>query len=422
MIPEVLLVQSNSNGRVKFIKLICDNDTVHREWGLVGGKTQTTSNTYDYINKGKSNELSPAAAADIDFYRIIEIKKKEGYVVTDSIDNIPNLNNDLMDFENLPVNFCVSKPHTKISRSKFNKLIKNKVARSFIKENGLCHFVLITSNGGIKIYTRRVDDHTSKYGKLVESIKEHNFSPNTLFVGEIIIDPELGMPHMQAFKRVSSISRSDTLKGKVKDDISKTLKLQEETPVKMVVFNVLFAGGEDVTGGTYEQVLDSIKGKLHGDLLEPREAEFETYNEAYEWVKENIDMHEGLVVWNMEENAEITYNGKPNRRACYKLKATREDDVVAYGWEEGSGAKQGKVGSLLIGKYNSEGKIVPLGKVGSGLKIKQGECEIDYWEFPCVIEIEYEQRFPTGSYQFPRFSKKHGEKVPSEVILDQNGM
>jgi ATP-dependent DNA ligase len=124
----------------------------------------------------------------------------------------------------------------------------------------------------------------------------------------------------------------------------------------------------------------------------------------------------------MEENAEITYNGKPSRRACYKLKATREDDVVAYGWEEGSGAKQGKVGSLLIGKYNSEGKIVPLGKVGSGLKIKQGECEIDYWEFPCVIEIEYEQRFPTGSYQFPRFSKKHGEKVPSEVILDQNGM
>jgi ATP-dependent DNA ligase len=124
-----------------------------------------------------------------------------------------------------------------------------------------------------------------------------------------------------------------------------------------------------------------------------------------------------MVVWNIDENAEITYNGKPNRRACYKLKAKEEDDVVAYGYTEGSGSKQGKVGSLLIGKYNKEGEMVEMGSVGTGLKIKEGDCEIENWTFPCVIEIEYEQQFETGRYQFPVFIKKHGDKIPEEVVL-----
>lgn len=427
MIPEIILVQLHSGGRVKFIILRCDHDTVHREWGLIGGKTQTTSNTYDYINKGKSNELTPAQAADADYHRIIETKMKEGYIETDSLDNIPSLEDPNMDFNNLPVQFCCSKPSTSISSKKFNALMKSGNGASFIKENGSHHYALITSDGEVKIYTRRIEDHTRKYPTIVDAVKSTGLLPNTLLCIEFGVDKsEKFDTHMKRFKRFQSISKSDTLKGVVKEDITKTMRLQEETPVTGLVFNVLFLDGQDYTTRPYRYIFNFIKGiesmDQTGLLSAPKQMDFTTYEEAYDWCHKNLDDVEGLVFWNMDENAEITYNGKPKRRACYKIKPVREDDVIAYDWLEGSGAKQGKVGSLLIGKYNKKlTEIIPMGRVGSGLKIKQGECEVGYWDFPCVVEIQYDQRFETGHYQFPRFSKIHESKLPTDVVVDDDG-
>lgn len=422
-----ILVQRNTHGRVKFIELILEYDTVKRVWGLVGGKTQTTSNTYDYINKGKANELDPLEAASEDYDRIIEIKMKEGYLKTESLDDLPNLDNTAMNFDDLPVQFCCSKPYTSIPAKKYEGFINEAKVRTFIKENGLCHFIAVTSTGEVKIYTRRIDDHTVKYPRIVTAIKELGIPKNSLIAAEFTVGiSDDFTTHMDRFKRIQSISRSDTLKGKVKNSIKKTLALQEETPVNAVMFNILYLDGFDRTTVDYNSTIDIMRDMesydTSGYIATPREMTFTTYIEAYDWAFEHISMIEGFVVWLKDENAEITYNGKPSRRACYKLKAVREDDVIAYDWKEGTGAKQGKVGSLLIGKYNKElTKIIPMGNVGSGLKIKEGECEVDYWDFPCVVEIEYEQRFPTGKYQFPRFSKRHEDKVPSDILVNEEG-
>lgn len=422
---KIILVQKNIHGRVKFITLILEDATVSREWGLIAGKTQTTSNTYDFINKGKANELSPSEAALDDFNRLTIKKKKEGYIEIESLDKLPDLEENRMDFNDLPVQFCCSKPHTKITSKKLDKLITKNLVRFFIKENGLCHFVLITSENEVKIYSRRIDDHTKKYPKLTKAFDNLKLPAGTLIAIELVIDDSLYKMHMERFQRVSSISKSDVLKGQVQESIEKTLALQEETPVIAMMFNILYLDGFDRTTVDYDSTItimqDMESYDTSGFIKTPREIVFPSYDEAYVWVKNNKLTIEGLVVWNKEENAEITYNGKPNRRACYKLKAVAEDDVIAYDWLEGSGSNQGKIGSLLIGKYNFEGELTPLGKVGSGLKPKQGDCEIDNWSFPCVIEIEYEQRFPTGKYQFPRFSKKHEDKIPSDILLDERG-
>lgn len=427
MVQEIILVQLHSGGRIKFIILRCDDRTVHREWGLIGGKTQTTSNSYNFINKGKSNELSPAAAASADFDRLVDVKKKEGYIEVDSLDNIPSLEDPNMHFEYLPTQFCCSKPNTSIKEHKCNELIETGAGKFFIKENGSCHYALITADGSVKIYTRRIDDHTIKYPKLVEAIEQVELLPNTLLAIELgVARSEEFDTHISRYKRFQRISKSDTVKGKVKDDITKTLKLQEETPVVGLVFNILFLNGQDYTTRPYRYIIDILEAIEDMDttkiLSSPKEMSFGNYTEAMIWASDNIEHIEGFVFWDMSKNAEITFNGKPNRRACYKIKAVREDDVIAYDWKEGTGAKQGKVGSLLIGKYNKElTEIIPMGRVGSGLKIKQGECEVDYWNFPCVIEINYDQRFETGLYQFPRFSKVHENKIPKEVVVDDKG-
>jgi len=427
---ETILVQRHSTGRVKFVTLSLDGDTLNREWGLLKGKVQKTSHTYDYINKGKANELNSEEAALADYFRIIEKKTKEGYITTESLDVLPDLENNNMNFENLPEQFCCSKPHTEISKSKLDKLKEEHKAKFFIKENGLCHYILVTDTNEIKIYTRRIDDHTRKYPKIVEAVQAIGYPPNTLLIVELTIDPALNLPHMESFNLMSSISRSDTLEGKVKENITQTLFLQEQHPVKAVVFNMLFHNGEDLTSLSYSSIInlyidyfDNYKLEIFDApkqivLIKPFELFFDSYDQAFAWAEENKKKYEGLVVWDVTANAEITYNGKPNRRACYKLKASQEDDVVAYDWKEGTGAKQGKIGSLLIGKYNLKGQMIPMGNVGSGLKIKEGDCEVENWTFPCVIEITYDQKFPTGKYQFPRFNKKHEDKVPSDIIID----
>ena len=427
MEQRALLVQLHSGGRVKFIIFEQIGAIINRAWGLINGKQQTTSNTYSYINKGKSNELSPIQAAEADFKRLVDTKKKEGYIEINDLDDIPDLDNFEMDFDNLPVQFCCSKPHTTITEVLCNKLLDAGEAEFFIKENGSCHYVLVTSTGAVKIYTRRIDDCTAKYPKLVKIVADMGLEPETLLALELGVDPtEEFNTHISRFKRFQSISKSDTVNGKVKDDVTKTLQLQEETPVTGLLFNILFMGGKDCTSYSYREVIQLLKDTAFKDktktIRPPEEMPFKNHAEAMKWAKSNLDTVEGLVLWKLDENAEITYNGKPNRRACYKIKAVREDDVIAYDWKEGTGAKQGKVGSLLIGKYNKDlTEIIPMGRVGSGLKIKQGECEVGYWTFPCVIEIEYDQRFETGNYQFPRFSKVHENKVPEEVVVNEEG-
>jgi len=420
---EIILVQNHSTGRVKFVILTLVGDTITRKWGLVGGKIQTTFHTYGYINRGKANELNPDEAAKADYTRLIETRLKEGLQIAKSLDDLPDLNNNQMDFNNLPVQFCCSKPNTSISKTKCNKLIKDKLARFFLKYNGLCHYILVTSIGEVKIYTRRINDHTKKYLNIVKTIEDMKLPYNTLLIAEFVIDPELKISHMEGFKLMQSISKSDTLNGELKEDIKTSLALQEKHKVIAVVFNVLFSDREDFTEENYEDSLGFLTKSLiaNSSVILPKEKLFDSYNEAYGWVDKNKMQYEGLVLWHAHENAEITYTGKPTRRACWKVKAVKEDDVVAYDWKECTGAKQGKVGSLLIGKYNQVGKIIPLGRVGSGLKIKQGECEIDYWELPCVIEISYSQRFPTGAYQFPSYSKKHEDKLPKDIVIDEKG-
>jgi len=425
---KTILVQENTHGRTKFIEFNLIGAVLCREWGLIGGKIQKTSNKYDFINKNKANELSPTEAALADCDRIIATKMKEGYTVVNSLDDVPDFSIKDIDFDNLPVQFCCSKPHSSVAESKVDFLIAESKARFFVKENGSCHFLLVCPDGEVKIYSRRVNDHTRKYSKIAAALKEIGLPPKSLLIAEFTVDSsDICVTHMDRFKRFQEISKADTLKGEVKENIDETVLRQKDTPVVAIVFNILFLGGEDLTNKPYSDVhttmLDIESYDTSGFIRTPTEKQFNSYKEAYAWAKHNLDMEEGLVVWNQCENAEITYTGKPKRRACYKLKAVREDDLVAYGYEEGKGKKQGKVGSLLIGKYTEDlSEIIPMGNVGSGLKIKQGECDIDYWEFPCVVQIEYAQRFPTGFFQFPVYINKHLEKIPSEVVVDENGM
>lgn len=414
----ITLAQLNKHGRTKFITLELLGDTLNRQWGLEGGKFQTTTHTYKTINKGKANELTPEQAAEADFNRVIQTKMKEGY--SDGFLGQEPLVE--MDFYSIPTEFCCSKPISKPNQKKIDKALQANKAWVEVKYNGLCHHVLSTPEGAIRLYTRRMDDHTEKYLGLVKALEEGKvLPPCSIVTGELCVDPLLHLPHMQAFKIMCEISRVDTLKGKLKEDQTESLRRQAAYPVRLAIFGALYWGGEAVTcsvGEMYTKYIDNMPPVSHTKpYFRPQSIGVRSLMDIKRFIGtvNQKRLLEGAVVWMAEEKLEVTFNGKPLRRASYKVKVEKEDDVIAYAWEEGKGDLQGKIGALKIGKLDANGEMVDLGRVGSGLT--DSEREIALWTFPCVIEIEYNEVFPTGKYQFPRFSKKHEDKIPEDCTL-----
>jgi len=414
------LVQKNSAGKVKYHLLELRDNTITQTWGLVGGKTQTKTNQYKAINAGKANELTPARAAAADFNRIINKKVKEGYVLTDSLDELPEFTDPLLDIDldHIPTQFCLSKPTKDISVKALDKLIASGNARFFVKYNGGCHFIVIGSDSKAKIFTRRWDDHTTKYPKVAKAAEAKGYPPKTVLVVELCVDPLLGLDHMMAFKAFGSIAKSNTTKGVCKEDQSKALALQEEYPIRAAVFGILYSDGTQTWHWPYADILKGILASVKGIsakevLFVPQEAGFTSGQQAYDMAKLHKAKIEGFVVWDLTKAMEVTMNGKPLRRAAWKVKARGEMDVIATSGLEGKVA--GQFGSINIGQYDAKGEFIPMGSVGG---LKDDECDPGYWTFPCVIEVSYDNIFPdTGLLQFGNFVKVHEDKQIEEVEL-----
>jgi len=417
---EQYLVQQNINGKYKFLRYTLNDNQITNEWGLIDGISQGVCNEYEPINAGKSNELTAEQAAEADYNRIIKRKIKEGYSPVDSLENLPNQKEMPLDLDHIPPSFCCSKPIKTTKPKIINKLIKAGNAKFFVKYNGACHYILIKSDGEIRLFTRRWDDHTCKYPEIVRAIKTSKIEPNSLLIVELCIDPFMALNHMTAQKHMSEIMKADTLKGVCKPDQTKCFKLQKKYPVKAAVFGYLYCNGTKIWHKAYITQWAYISKQIkplsrHQLLFQPQEAKFNSYEEAISMAIAHKTHIEGFVVWDMTKAMEVTMNGKPLRRASWKIKTKAEMDVIAYKGKPGK--KKDQYRSLYIGKFNDKGEMVPMGTVG-GLKPKNGETDPSYWNFPCVIEVIYDNQFPdTGFLQFGSFSKIHEDKTIEEVEL-----
>lgn len=413
----VHLVQPSSKGRVKYITLVLEGDTVSRTWGLIGCKSQSTSNTYVAINQGKSNELTPEMAAEADFSRIISDKVKEGYKQTDSLETgKTEASLDTFDFDSPPTSFAPAKPIKEIEDNRLARLLGQKIACPTLKENGLRHFIFKGTTGKVTIYTRRMDDHTNKYPHVVQAVKD---LPNcSLLDIELVVDPllaiEQNLGHTAAFNLMQGISKSDTNGGKLKANLDRTMELQRATPVRGLVFDILYWDGKTMWDQPYSARLNLINQHYQSiqqkqTLFCPTVLNFNSVQEVDAWVKTNQRRYEGLVIWDLTSTSEVVFTGKPKRKGCYKRKAVLETEVIATGFEPGTGENQNKIGAFLIAQMDLNGKMIDVGKCGAGLT--DADRDPSKWTFPLVICIEYANRFPTGKYQFPTFTGVSDKRI-----------
>jgi len=411
---ECYLVQNSSRDRVKFLHLKVENDTMSSVWGLIGGKTQSTSNTFSAINPGKANELAPPAAALADFYKKKAQKIKNGYREVKDLNNIDKVTVDVIDFDNPPTSFCPSKPISKPKAFPKNYEFQ-------IKENGMCHYAFIGTNGDIKLFTRRMDNHTAKYPGIVGALSAYRIPSKSVLGIEFVVSPGRGN-HQENFRHIQKINKTDCLNGKLQNqDQIKATHYQKDHPVRGCVFFAYYINGKELT-----HVSDSLNYirtrfteiNLSTALYRPVIVPVTSVEDAHLFLQSKRGNIEGLVLWDLDDSVHIGFSGEPKRKAAYKVKITLETDVVAYDWEEGNGKRQGKIGALKIGKYHN-GELVEMGTVGSG--ITDETADPAYWTFPCVIEIKYDAQNKNGHFIFPRISKVHEDKLPEECILEENG-
>lgn len=130
--------------------------------------------------------------------------------------------------------------------------------------------------------------------------------------------------------------------------------------------------------------------------------------------------------WCRIESGENDYEGLVYRKTSdlptAKLARSKKevtDDVVIMDKYEGQNRLSGSLGGLVVGKFNSDGILTPLYRVGGGF---DDALRDEIWrEWPKhylkVIECKGKARFESGALRHPNFSKFRPDKQPSECRI-----
>ncbi|MBI2137168.1 ATP-dependent DNA ligase [Candidatus Woesearchaeota archaeon] len=230
------------------------------------------------------------------------------------------------------------------------------------KYDGFRIEIVKDDNGRIMLFTRRLDNVTAQFPDVVESVREHVRGKT------FILDAEAVGYDKHSLRYLPFQSISQRIKRKY--DIEKTAS---EFPVEINVFDVLAYNGRSMVGEPFrqrralvERIVDDVKRGIR-----PAEAvvtgsikEIESF-----FAKSKAAGNEGLMLKGLDSPY------KPGARVGYmlKYKKTLENlDLVVVGAEWGEGKRSSWITSYTLA-CRSDGKLLEVGKVSTGLKEKPEE-------------------------------------------------
>ena len=147
----------------------------------------------------------------------------------------------------------------------------------------------------------------------------------------------------------------DALQQRIHPAASRIKLLSEQTPSELIAFDLLAHKGEDLRERPFRERRERLV-ELHGSLADPWHLTPQTDDQdiAKEWFDgfESAGC-DGIVA----KNPELEY--QHGKRAMIKIKHRRTVDCVVGGFRYASGSPY--VGSLLLGLYDSEGRLDHVG-------------------------------------------------------------
>jgi bifunctional non-homologous end joining protein LigD len=208
-------------------------------------------------------------------------------------------------------------------------------------------------------------------------------------------------------------------------------------PVSLVVFDLLWLDGHDVTGLRLEERRELLKLIVEEDQRLLVTTWVQSDGKAFVKTAEKLGL-EGVVAKRLGSHYE------PGRRSpnWRKIKLRNTQDCVILGFTRGQGGRSGTLGALLVGAI-VEGQMRWIGQVGSGFTermlenlmsqlapIARDDPAIDdphlaavkgatFVEPDLVCEVEYaEITKSTGKMRAPSFKGLRPDKTPGECELE----
>lgn len=220
------------------------------------------------------------------------------------------------------------------------------------KMDGVRAIVFINGDS-VRIISRSGLDATRQYPTIVGEMAEQT-ERRLMLDGEIVALNEKGVPSFQTIQQRLNLQRDSDIR-----------KMEEQIPVYFYAFDILYVGGYDLRRAPLSDRKALLKQLLvptdHVHLLEHFE-------------EDGVAAYEGAISAGLEgvmaKKRDSVYESGRRSKAWLKVKGTSEDEFVVGGYTAGTGGRAKTFGSLLVGQYDDEGRLVYAGNVGTGFDEK----------------------------------------------------
>lgn len=274
--------------------------------------------------------------------------------------------------------------------------------------------------GEVLLESRSQRDITRTYPEL-RALARVMGSRSALLDGEIVALDEAGRP---SFSRLQE-------RMHVESD-SAARRRAERTPVVYMIFDLLYLEGHSLMKLSYDERRERLEAlELHGAAWQTPAAHLgDGATLLAATARQGL---EGLVA----KRRDCPY--EPGRRSpgWLKVKNTRRQELVIGGWIPGEGRRKERVGALLLGHHDAEGRLVYAGRVGTGFSertlddlarrmaaLRRPESPFAAVKLPrsalfispeLVAEIEFSEWTPDGQLRHPSFQGLREDRDPLDV-------
>jgi bifunctional non-homologous end joining protein LigD len=275
-------------------------------------------------------------------------------------------------------------------------------------------------DAGIRLMSRNQRDISTVYPDITAALAAQITSPGHVLDGEIVAFSGSATSFAQLQQRLGLAHPSPSLISAV--------------PAYYYIFDVMFARGQDVRPLPQLERKQILRGLLAFDdplrYTEHRERDGEQF-----FQQACRDRWEGLIA----KRGAAPYRGG-RTRDWLKFKCESAQEFVVGGYTDPQGSRQG-FGALLLGYYDSDGKLTYAGKVGTGFtesvlqrlhealsRLERQSPPFDLGKLPrsrvhwveprLVAEVGFSEWTTDGQLRHPRYQGLRDDKDATEVVRE----
>jgi bifunctional non-homologous end joining protein LigD len=284
--------------------------------------------------------------------------------------------------------------------------------------------VAYSQPGELRLQSRNLNDITAQYPELAR-LNRALSSHSAVLDGEIVAFDEHRRPSFAALQPRMHVGSKAQAK-----------RLAERTPVTYMIFDLLWLDGHSLMEQPYAERVERL-------------AALELAGESWQTPEHIIGRGEQVRAASAEQGLEgivakrLDSTYQPGRRTTswLKVKNFGRQELVIGGWMPGKGRRGNRVGALLVGVYQRDGRLRYAGRVGTGFS----EQELDrlgrmlaglhresspfaagsepppgaiFCEPRLVAEIEFREWTRSGSLRQPSYKGLREDKAPEEVVRE----